>query len=112
LVGWILSLFSSINRLICSIKHNNNQISYILKIFYDDMYFYVFIKIYDIIYIYIYICYFNSENDICILKLLVVFKNMCLSLKLQCQLWKFYLKIIIDVSILKIAIGILYYYYY
>ncbi len=79
LVGYVLSLFSFINRLICSIRHNNHQISCILKIFYDDMYFYVCIKI---IFIISYIYNFNSENDICILKLLVVLKNICLSLKL------------------------------
>jgi hypothetical protein len=52
LVGSILHLFSSINRLICPISHNNHQISYILKVFYNDIgvYFNVCIKI---IYIYI-----------------------------------------------------------
>jgi hypothetical protein len=57
-------------------------------------------------YIYIYII------SILNFKIVSCIKKICLSLKLQCQLWKFYLKIIIDVSILKIAIGILYYYYY
>jgi len=41
------------------------------------------------------------------LKLLVTFKIMCLSLKLQFGLWKFYLNIILDVSIFKIIIIIL-----
>jgi hypothetical protein len=43
LVGWLLGLFSSMNILICPIRHNSHQISHILKVFYDDigMYFYV-----------------------------------------------------------------------
>jgi hypothetical protein len=52
LVGSILHLFSSINRLICPINCNNHQISCILKVFYNDIgvYFNVCTKI---IYIYI-----------------------------------------------------------
>jgi hypothetical protein len=38
------------------------------------------------------------------LKFLVLFKNICLSIKFK--LWKVYLNIKIDVSILKIATGI------
>jgi len=36
---------------------------------------------------------------------LVILKNICLGVKLLFQLGKFYLKITIDVSILKIAMG-------
>jgi hypothetical protein len=52
LVGSILHLFSSINKLICPISCNSHQISYILKVFYNDIgvYFNVCTKI---IYIYI-----------------------------------------------------------
>jgi len=57
LVASILHLFSSINTLICPISRNNHQISYILKIFYNDIrvYFNVY-TIYIYIYIYIYMC--------------------------------------------------------
>jgi hypothetical protein len=37
LVGSILHSFSSINRLICPISHSSHQISYILKVFYNDI---------------------------------------------------------------------------
>jgi hypothetical protein len=37
LVGLILHLFSSINRLICLISCNSHQISCILKVFYNDI---------------------------------------------------------------------------
>jgi hypothetical protein len=52
LVTSILHLFSSINRLICPISRNSHQISYILKVFYNDIgvYFNVCTKM---IYIYI-----------------------------------------------------------
>jgi len=55
LVGWFLSLFSSINILICPISRNNHQINHVLKVVYADIrvYFYVCIKIIFIIY-YIY----------------------------------------------------------
>jgi hypothetical protein len=62
LVGWVWSLFPSINRLICSINHNTHQISSILKVFYGDitLYFYVCINIiFKICYIYhtyIFVC--------------------------------------------------------
>jgi hypothetical protein len=61
LVGSILHLFSSINRLVCPISRNNHQISYILKVFYNDIgvYFNVCTKI---IYMYIYCSYNESEN--------------------------------------------------
>ncbi len=59
LVGSILHLFSSINRLICPISRSSHQISYILKVFYNDIhvYFNVCIKI-----IYIYNSYNESQN--------------------------------------------------
>jgi hypothetical protein len=65
LVGSILHLFSSINRLICPINRNSCQISYILKVFYNDIgvYFNVCIKI---IYIYIkhaYVCIFSYNES-------------------------------------------------
>jgi hypothetical protein len=46
-IGWLLNLFSSINRLICLVRCNSHQISRILKVFYYDIrvYFYVCIKI-------------------------------------------------------------------
>jgi hypothetical protein len=34
LVGWILGLFSSINKLKCPINHNSHQIIHILKVLY------------------------------------------------------------------------------
>jgi hypothetical protein len=37
LVGSILHLFSSFNRLICPISRNSHQISCILMVFYNDM---------------------------------------------------------------------------
>ncbi len=40
LVRLILHLFSSINRLICPISCNSHQISYILKVFYNDIWVY------------------------------------------------------------------------
>ncbi len=48
LVGSILHLFSSINGWIVLINHNNHQISYILKVFYNDIgvYFNVCTKLY------------------------------------------------------------------
>ncbi len=51
LVGSILNLFSSINKLICPISDNSHQISYILKVFYNDIkvYFNVYTKIIYII---------------------------------------------------------------
>ncbi len=54
LVGSILHLFSSINRLICLISCNNHQISCILKVFYNDIVVY-FIVCTKILYIYRYI---------------------------------------------------------
>jgi len=66
LVASILHLFSFINRLICPINRNNHEISYILKVFYNDIrvYFNVCIKI---IYIYmrhtyVYCSYNESQN--------------------------------------------------
>jgi hypothetical protein len=82
LVGLILHLFSSINRLICLINHNSHQISCILKVFYNDIrvYFNVCIKktyIY-IICIRMYIVHIisNMKIDISILKTtILIFKN-------------------------------------
>jgi hypothetical protein len=55
LVGSSLHLFPSINRLVCPINRSSHQISYILKVFYNDIrvYFNVCTKI---IYIYAYVC--------------------------------------------------------
>jgi len=71
-----LHLFSSINRLICPISCNSHQISYILKVFYNDIrvYFNVYTKI---IYIYIYI--------ICIHMYIVHIMN----LKINIWIWNF-----------------------
>jgi hypothetical protein len=64
LVGLILHLFSSINRLICPINHNNHQISYILKVFYNDIgvYFNVCTKIIYNMHTYVYYSYNESQN--------------------------------------------------
>jgi len=53
-----LHLFSSINRLICPISCNSHQISYIPKVFYNDIkvYFNVYTKILYIYIKYAYIC--------------------------------------------------------
>jgi hypothetical protein len=71
--GWLLNLFSSINRLICPINYNSHQINHILKVFYGDLglYFYVCIKIvFDMLHIFKYeTWYFSSENYIWILKI-------------------------------------------
>jgi hypothetical protein len=63
LVRLILHLFSSFNRLICPISCNNHQISYILKVFYDDIgvYFNVCTKILHM-YTYVYCSYNESQN--------------------------------------------------
>ncbi len=47
MIEWFTSLFSSINRLICPISRNTNQINHTLKIFYGDfdVYFYVSIEV-------------------------------------------------------------------
>ncbi len=65
LVRSILHLFSSINRLICPIRRNSHQISYILKVFYNDigMYFNVCITITYIVHI------MNIKIGISILKI-------------------------------------------
>jgi hypothetical protein len=62
LVGLILHLFSSINRLICSISCNSHQISYILKVFYNDIgvYFNVCTKIIYNMHTYVYYSYNES----------------------------------------------------
>jgi hypothetical protein len=77
LVTSILHLFSPINRLICPISRNNHQISYILKVFYNDIvvYFNVCTKI-IIIYIYI----------ICIDMYIVHIMNR----KINIWIWKFW----------------------
>jgi len=103
-IRWFLGLFSSINILICPISHNKHQINHILKILYVDINFYVCINIiFMICYIYhkyilcvywLCVCMYsihimNLKINIWIqnynyefLKLLVLFKNICLSLKL------------------------------
>jgi hypothetical protein len=54
LVGLILNLFSSINRLICLISCNSHQINCILKVFYNDIGVYFNVcTIYIYIYIYV-----------------------------------------------------------
>jgi hypothetical protein len=64
LVGSILHLFSSINRLICSISSINHQISYILKVYYNDIQvcFYVCIKIIHNMHTYVYCLYNEFQN--------------------------------------------------
>jgi hypothetical protein len=62
LIEWFLNLCSFMNRLICPIKHNNNQINYTLKVFYNDLgvYFYVgTIVIFMTYYIYYFILFFH-----------------------------------------------------
>jgi len=88
LVGSILYLFSSINRLICPISRNSHQISCILKVFYNDIgvYFNVCTKI---IYIYIYI------YKICIVCILFI---KWIS-KLIFELWIFYSNLKMFISI-------------
>ncbi len=74
MVGSILHLFSSINKLICSISHNNHQISCILKIFYNDtrVSFNVYIKIIYIICIRMYIVHImNLKINIWTLKFVI-----------------------------------------
>jgi len=63
LVGLILHLFSSINRLICPISHDSHQINYILKVFYNDIrvYFNVCTKIIYNMHTYVY--YSNNESQ-------------------------------------------------
>ncbi len=86
-VEWILCLFSSMNRLICPINHNNHQVSYTeLEISYGDLgeYFYVCIQIifkiyypYDkyvffcllIMHMYVQCSYIEPEIDISNMKL-------------------------------------------
>ncbi len=43
LVGWILGLFSSFNMLICPTSRNSHQISYILKVFYKNIWVYFYV---------------------------------------------------------------------
>ncbi len=64
LVGLILHLFSSINRLIYPISCNSHQISYILKVFYIDIgvYFNICTKIIYNIHTYAYYLYNESQN--------------------------------------------------
>jgi len=87
LVGLILHLFSSINKLIWPINRNNHQISYILKVFYNDkgVYFNVCTKIIYIICIRMYIVHIMNS-------------------KLIFEIWIFYSKMKIDISILKTII--------
>jgi hypothetical protein len=83
LVGWILGLFSSISRLICPINHNNHQITYILKVFYNDivLYFNVCIEIIFMIYLCVCICMhivhiMNLEINIWTLKFVIQIWNL------------------------------------
>jgi hypothetical protein len=95
----LLSLFSSINRLICPINQNIHQISCILKVFYNDtgVYFYVcIIIIFMICYIYhkyIYICVYINYAYVCILFILMNLKIHIWSLKYAFFKCKLYSKI-------------------
>jgi hypothetical protein len=69
LIGSILHLFSSSNRLICPISRNSHQINYILKVFYNDIgvYFnvctkFIYIYIYNM-HTYVYCSYNESQNS-------------------------------------------------
>jgi hypothetical protein len=66
LVGLILHLFSSINRFTCPISRNSHQISYILKVFYNDIrvYFNVCTKIIYNMYTYVYYSYNELKINI------------------------------------------------
>jgi hypothetical protein len=74
LVGLILHLFSSVNKLICPISHNSHQITYILKVFYNDIrvYFNVCTKI---IYMHMYVYSSYNESQINIWTLSFLFKS-------------------------------------
>jgi hypothetical protein len=81
LVGSILHLFSSINKLICPISCSNHQISCILKVSYNDIhiYFYVCTKIiYICIHMYI-IHIMNLKINIWTLKFLFKSENYYLN---------------------------------
>ncbi len=60
LVGLILHLFSSINRLMCPISRNSHHCSYILKVLYIRVYFNVCTKIIYIICICMYIVHITN----------------------------------------------------
>jgi hypothetical protein len=92
LVGSILHLFSSINRLICPINHNGHQISCILKVFYNDIGVY-FNVCTTIIYIYI----------ICIRMYIVHIMNFKINTS---SLKNYWLSLKMDISILNIIIWI------
>jgi hypothetical protein len=64
LVGLILHIFSSINKLICPISRNSHQISCILKVFYNDIgvYFNVCTKIIYDTHTYVYYSYNESQT--------------------------------------------------
>jgi hypothetical protein len=64
LVGLILHLFSSINRLIYPISRNSHQISCILKVLYNDiaMYFNICTKMIYNMHTYVYYLYNESQN--------------------------------------------------
>jgi hypothetical protein len=64
LVGLILHLFSSINRLIYPISRNSHQISCILKVLYNDIgvYFNICTKIIYNMHTYVYYLYNESQN--------------------------------------------------
>jgi hypothetical protein len=102
LLVWSI-LHLSINRLICPISCNNHQISYILEVFYNDIwvYFNVCIKIIYIICIRMYIVHImNLKINIWTLNFLFKSKNCyfnCLkhylNLKFLIWIWYFQLKI-------------------
>ncbi len=64
LIGLILHLFSSINKLICPIGRNSQQINCILKVLYTDIkvYFNVCTKIIYNMHTYVYYSYNESLN--------------------------------------------------
>ncbi len=64
LVGLILHLFSSINRLICPINRNTHQISCILKVFYNDIGVYLNICTKIIYNMHTYVYYSYNESKI------------------------------------------------
>jgi hypothetical protein len=102
LLVWSI-LHLSINRLICPISCNNHQISYILEVFYNDIwvYFNVCIKIIYIICIRMYIVHImNLKINIWTLNFLFKSKNCYfiilkhyLNFKFLIWIWYFQLKI-------------------
>jgi hypothetical protein len=90
--GWFLCLFLSMDILICSINHNSQQISHILKVLYTNIgvYFYVCIKILVTIY-----CIYHKKINLCILIIWTyvycsynALKTNIWTLKFIIQIWK------------------------